>query len=236
MKGLLEVNPSKRLTCEQILNHPWFMEFDPNTKYSSKFKINNYLLIATLFTAAELILLSKTNINYLYATKEEIIENFTLKNLETQQENINNTTKSYILAPYNSSYKDNHECSLDKELKVENAIIKIVGKALDANRNYELNNNGEIDNGILINNANKVNASGNIELIINNLTQIYITIDNLKIQNEKIKSIKIFSNPVTPKSELHLANSGLSSPRDRNTLKNERETGQDALLIGNCCS
>ena len=86
-----------------------------------------------------------------------------MKNLETQQENINNTTKSYILAPYNTSFKTlNHEYSLDKELKMENAIIKIIGKALDANRNYELNNNGEIDNGILINNANKVGANGKI--------------------------------------------------------------------------
>ena len=117
------------------------------------------MYIATLFTAAELVLLSKTNINYINASKEEIIENFTLKNLETKQENINNTSKSHILAPYNSSFKDNHKYSFDKELKIENAIVKIVGKALDANRNYELNNNGEIDNGILINNANKLNPS-----------------------------------------------------------------------------
>ncbi len=35
INGLLEVNPSKRLTCEQILRHPWFEEFDPNSKYTS---------------------------------------------------------------------------------------------------------------------------------------------------------------------------------------------------------
>ena len=105
-----------------------------------------------LYTKAEKILLSKSNIDYRFAEKEDLIENFTLKNLDTklESENQNIQTKSHILAPFNSSLK-REESFLVNELKVENDAIKIHGKALELNRNYELNNNGEMDNGILIN-------------------------------------------------------------------------------------
>jgi hypothetical protein len=104
-----------------------------------------------LFTAAEKILLAKFNIDYRNANRDDIIENFTLKNLDTLQEteNQNVNTKSNILAPFNSSIK-NKEDFLNSELKIENDVMKFYGKAKELNRNYELNNNGEIDNGIII--------------------------------------------------------------------------------------
>ena len=104
-----------------------------------------------LFTGAENILLSKSNIDYRFAKKDDLIENFTIKNLDTLQEteNQNVNTKSIILAPFNSSVK-NDEDSLCKELIIENEVLKFCGKVKELNRNYELNNNGEIDNGIII--------------------------------------------------------------------------------------
>lgn len=107
-----------------------------------------------LFTVAEKILLSKSNIDYKTAAKDELIENFTMKNLDTMQEseNQNVNTKSYILAPYNSSFQSGESCDIFVEgLKIENDAMKFWGKVKECNRNYELNNNGEIDNGILKN-------------------------------------------------------------------------------------
>jgi hypothetical protein len=95
--------------------------------------------------------------------RDDIIENFSDRNIYTlfEQENKNINTKSYILAPFNSSLKSDSEnlrtSSLNytssfsnKSLKVENNAIKFIGKVKELNRNYELNNNGEIDNGIII--------------------------------------------------------------------------------------
>jgi hypothetical protein len=104
-----------------------------------------------LFTGAEKILLAKFNIDYRHANKDDIIENFTLRNIDTLQEteNQNLNTKSNILAPFNSSIRD-EEDFMNKELKVLNDVLKFCGKVKELNRNYELNNNGEIDNGIII--------------------------------------------------------------------------------------
>lgn len=152
INGILEVDTKKRLTVEQILNHPWLNSDEYNGKIKSKC-IFLYLNIVNLFTGAEKILLSKSNIDYRIATKEELIENFTMKNLDTlkEAENQNVGTKSVILAPFNSSMKKEEEITFIMGLKVENDALRFCGKAKEANRNYELNNNGEIDNGILIN-------------------------------------------------------------------------------------
>ena len=104
-----------------------------------------------LFTVAEKILLAKSNIDYRTANKDDIIENFTIKNMDTLQEaeNQNIGTKSVILAPFNSSIKQN-DSFLHRDLLIENDALKFHGKVKELNRNYELNNNGEIDNGIII--------------------------------------------------------------------------------------
>jgi hypothetical protein len=96
--------------------------------------------------------LSKTSVDYKSACKEELLEIFTMKNLDTleEAENQNATTKSLILAPFNSSKGHEGFEIIDQDLKIENKAIKIVGNVKAAFRNYELNNNGEIDNGILI--------------------------------------------------------------------------------------
>jgi len=105
-----------------------------------------------LFTNAEKILLSKTNIDYRIANKDDIMENFTIKNLDTKQEaeNQNVSDKSQILAPFNSTLKKHENWKLAADLKIENDVMKFCGKVKESNRNYELNNNGEIDNGYLI--------------------------------------------------------------------------------------
>ena len=159
LKGLLNKDPKKRLTCDQILNHPWLNNFKEKNISSKKFH---------LFTKAEMIMLSKTFIDYRKGNYEDLKENFTLSNLETnskkkksnsKEENI--TNKSSILAPYNSIISESEENSENNndsfddfnnnKIKLEKDIMTFSRKIKEFNRLYELNNNGEVDNGVLIN-------------------------------------------------------------------------------------
>ena len=172
LKGLLNKDPKKRLTCEQILNHPWLNNCKEKNISAKKFH---------LFTKAENVMLSKTFIDYRKANYEDLKENFTLCNLEnntgknkqnSNEENI--TNKSSILAPYNSiisvsdditqrisiKSNDSFDDFNNSKIKLENELIAFSKKIKEFNRLYELNNNGEVDNGVLIN--SKTQSSANL--------------------------------------------------------------------------
>jgi len=115
-----------------------------------------------------------TKLDYRYANKNEIKEKFSLKYLDSINDlDIQNIkTKSMILAPFCSSFKslsttnnmikkdkknrsiNNHftntSNSINKELVIDNNLIKFEKNVIDLNKNYERNNNGELDNGIFI--------------------------------------------------------------------------------------
>ena len=160
IKKILEVDAKKRIKIDQILNHPWLVDLD-----------FNFWKNQNLFTNAEYVLLAKSNVDYRnIAFKEDMIENFNLRNLDTIEENINKNvnTKSLILAPFNTSVSDEEENEYESDeeyylykrknmidinnpdLHILNGVIKFNGKVRDINRNYELNNNQEIDNGVVI--------------------------------------------------------------------------------------
>ncbi len=148
LKCILEVDPRKRISVNDILFHPWLIDVD----------VNNFSCY-NLFTNAERILLAKSNVDYRdIRNKDDMIENFNIRNLDTEEEseNKNVNTKSLILAPFNSSYIINDESqislidNINEELFIKNNIIKFSVKVKELNRIYELNNNGEIDNGVVI--------------------------------------------------------------------------------------
>ena len=160
LRGLLNKNPNKRLTIDEILNHPWLKSDEKNIKNNKKYH---------LFTKAEMIMLSKTYIDYRTGIIDDLKENFTISNLKIEkndksgEKKIKNiTTKSSLLAPYNTLIQDN-DSILDYEIEdsfddlsnpninLENDIIIYNNKVKEYNLNYELNNNGECDNGMLIN-------------------------------------------------------------------------------------
>ena len=163
--ALLEVNPKKRITVDKVLEHPWLIGDE----------IDN-LSGVSLFTKAEIVLLSKANVDYKSCSKEEIIENFTMKNLDTVNDNEyrNINTKSVILAPFNSSIEagENPEDYSYKELEMENTLVLFNTKAKVLNRNYELNNNEEIDHGILINHSKTHSHNDEQEKFSNNNNEI----------------------------------------------------------------
>jgi len=181
ISNLLEVDPKKRITIEQILVHPWIRE-------RNKIPLN-------LFTEAEKIILAKSNVDYRYAPRDDLIENFTLRNIDTAQEteNQNIGTKSVILAPFNSSLisQDNF---FNRELTIENEVVKFCGKVRELNRNYELNNNGEIDNGIIISPIEKGSNENNDN------TPIYSPQCNSPFNNSFVNH-KNKSKPTSPHAE-----------------------------------
>ena len=172
LKGLLNKNPKRRLTIEQILNHPWLMDEEKNNNKKKNKKYH-------LFTKAEMIMLSKTYIDYRNGLIEDLKENFTISNLklenkENREKNKklkNITTKSSLLAPYNTliqneeslseDYQDEFDDLANPKIKLENEILVINNKAKEFNLNYELNNNGECDNGMLINTKTDTISSAN---------------------------------------------------------------------------
>ena len=68
LKKILKKNPEKRITCEEILNHPWMKGISDNNKYH-------------LFTKAEINVLSKTYVDYRKDENENLKESFTISNL-----------------------------------------------------------------------------------------------------------------------------------------------------------
>ena len=150
--NLLKVDPKERINIDEILNHPWMVNANNNNIDDEK-NIN-------LFTKAETVLLSKENIDYRNEDNNGMmVENFTLKNLDTLKEieNKDVNTKSVILAPFNTSY-ENDEIDKLNNIDIKNDIIDFNENAKVLNRMYELNNNVEIDHGVL---KNKTTSSSN---------------------------------------------------------------------------
>ena len=76
---------------------------------------------------------------------------FTEGNLESTQNALakNITTKSIVLAPFNSTMTSifNLSGSLD-HLPAKNKLFKFRGRVKELDREYEKQNNGELDNGV----------------------------------------------------------------------------------------
>jgi len=173
LQGLLNKDPSKRLTCSQILNHPW-LKHSTNMDF-----LDNKNNLINLFTKAEMTMMSKTYIDYRKGEIEDLRENFTLSNLrndEIKLEEKNVTTKSSILDPFNSCINSNLSCSEDSivlkddsfddfknvEIKLENDIMIFNNKVKEFNLNFEVNNNQEVDNGMIIKTHTDLSISSSI--------------------------------------------------------------------------
>ena len=145
---MLQVDPKKRISIDKILIHPWLKNVDLENRKN-----------LNLFTESEKILLSKFDVDYLTSQKEELIENFTLKNLETKNNESNlekvGDTKSIIFAPYNSYIEETRanmkfeEDKIYEELEILNDVCKFGWKVQQANIKYELSNNNDFDNGVI---------------------------------------------------------------------------------------
>ena len=177
LQGLLNKDPNKRFTIEEILNHPWLKKDNNYKKYK-------------LFTKAERIMLEKNYIDYRIKGNDDLKESFTISNLDSNDKNkdynIKNVkTKSTILAPYNTlieneSFRINSkgEAEFDNgekfndfnnnKIKMENDIIKIGHNVKQPFINFEFNNNGELDNGMIIQPKSRSNTFINLSSVSRN--------------------------------------------------------------------
>ena len=163
LNKILEVNPNKRITIDNILKHPWIIQNENiNNNYTKNININ-------IFTKAEKIIYGKLKLDYREANKEDILENFTYHNIETdyEEENQNVKTISFIKTPYNSRRpSDDEEDLFYDDVNIEDNITKFLSKVGELSRLYEVHNNIDFDQGFIIprkdyNNKQKLMSSKN---------------------------------------------------------------------------
>lgn len=142
LRGLLEINPHKRLTVEQILVHPWFKDYDENLQL---FNDQERDMIKKEYTYNDP---SRYNRN----ENEEPVDCFTEHNIDSVYNTLkNNSEKSIILAPFNSTQSEDFEKFKQriKPMMFEKQIVLRLSRLCrEIDRQYEFNNNGQLDNGV----------------------------------------------------------------------------------------
>lgn len=138
LSRMLDIDPRKRITISEILGHEWLSDVNEAT---------------SLFTAQEKETIEKEYCCYRKEKRPgETGSLFTEQNIDSTQNELtrNNTSKSVILAPFNSTLTHQSEAdSFDSRLVQDNkAIINFGAKVRDVDRQYEKNNNGDVDNGV----------------------------------------------------------------------------------------
>ena len=150
LSGLLEKDPTKRLTVKQILGHPWMADAKDSVE---------------LFTQAEKNYIKS---EYTYVDKSRYNRNTggtqcgleyesdafvdALLDTEEKPDLKNAETKSIILAPFNStkSHIETGEEFLEqvREELLDRRVIKFAPRVREIAKQYEVNNNAELDNGV----------------------------------------------------------------------------------------
>ena len=175
------------------MRHPWLKNED--------FKNEN--MLSRLFTKNEIIMLSKTYMDYRKDKNEKLKEYFNMSNLYEDNNSVNeeiknNETKSRILTPFNTmisgeNSRNNNSLTknltldnfLNKNIKIDNDILEIGNKVKEHYRLYELNNNNEIDNGIMIYTEKSNSSSNSIQSKDNKLFFINTNLNKDNAKNEK---------------------------------------------------
>ena len=182
INGLLNKDPNKRLTCEEILNHPWLKEEVDNFE---KYKCN-------LFSKSELTMMSKTYIDYRKGKSEELKENFSISNLKSERLKIPFNTEINLKSKSKEESIDKFNDYNNSKIQLENGLIIFNDKIKRFNFNYEINNNKEVDNGMLIKTKTENSFSfslynhNNIEHSLSNLSNEGINKEKINIKNEAI--------------------------------------------------
>ncbi len=147
LSKILNINPKKRISLEDILLHPWFKN-DFNNKRLKK-SLNNL----NLFTKAEKIIYGKLKLDYRRINKDIQLENFTNKNINTyfEEANQNIQTISFVFTPYNTRReKDEDDDLYYEDVNIEDEIMKFMPKVQEISRLYEIHNNYDFDQGYIV--------------------------------------------------------------------------------------
>ena len=155
LKHMLEVDPNKRISENDILSHPWLQK--------TQGKIS-------LFSEEEKEAIKK-EYSYVKQTKNGTDTGtlFTEQNIDSTQNDLtkNITSKSVILGPFNSSQTHIETEAEAAPMMEKGKGIRFSAKVRDADRQYEKNNNGDMDNGVYNKFADD-GAKGKTESVDNN--------------------------------------------------------------------
>lgn len=149
MRHILTVDHEERYTIEDILKHEWMQNISPKHNIFNKEEMDE---IDNEFNISK-----SKNIYNLYRMNTFNTEfhdiPFTEGNINSTQNMLikNITTKSVVLAPFNSTLTDFNLFYPDgspKILPAKNSMLKFKGRVKELDREYEKNNNGDVDNGV----------------------------------------------------------------------------------------
>lgn len=148
IRGLLNPDPQARLGVSQVLKHPWMKGAELISK--DIFNDEEKEVIRSEFTYNDP---SRFNRNEKVNRNEEPWDVFTELNLDSMNQTLRNaSTKSLILAPFNSSMSDVEEFFRESfkmaPIQAKKSTIKFAARCRDQDRQYEINNNAELDNGV----------------------------------------------------------------------------------------
>jgi len=146
LRRVLDINPNTRFTIPQILSHRWFNDYDDSL---------------SLFNSKEMLYIDKE-----FEHSKEGTELFVESEVDVSNSKLSksNTSKSVILAPYNSAKEKTEEsivCIMQP--------IKFNAKVKKIDRKYEKNNNYELDNGIYNNQSPILTATVKTKMNIKNV-------------------------------------------------------------------
>jgi len=150
IKSLLNPDPNTRFTITETLGHVWLegasIDKLPN---SDIFQAEEQEVIRSEFTYNDP---SRFNRNEAVGA-DEPWDCFTELNLDSMNQTLRNaSSKSIILAPFNSTMSD-LETFMKSILRMapmeeKKEVFKFAARCRDQDRQYEINNNAELDNGV----------------------------------------------------------------------------------------
>lgn len=192
-----------------------------------------------LFTKSEQILLAKFDIDYLNSPTEELIENFTVKNLITAQEEnkSNNNSHSIILAPFNTHESEESDF-FSENIDIENNLCYFSKKVKQENIKYELNNNEDFDNGIIITQSQQEKNEMTITKSVNTLrfcenSPNNRTENSFVIEERENNDVEGNSSGNCKKEEMSEQDEKDSNKRKTEYLQEQTKEGTSSLLNDN---
>ncbi|CDW78202.1 protein kinase domain containing protein [Stylonychia lemnae] len=147
MMRMLQKNPNKRLTAEEVLDHAWFDQVDEQINIFDEQELD---LIKKEFTYV----CQKAKLKELKQRKpDDLNTEFTEHSINSNENTLmkNNSSRSVILCPFNtqagaaakSIYEDIRDMLVDKDM-----AIRFNARVRECDRQYEKFNNQDFDNGV----------------------------------------------------------------------------------------
>lgn len=149
LRKILNVDENQRYSIDQILAHPWMQNIKPKENIFNSEEMEEIDCEFNISKAQHIYNLYRMNT---FNTDLHELP-FTEGNIDSTQNALikNITTKSVVLAPFNSTLTESGLQLFSKLGDVavpKKGIFKFRGRVKELDREYEKNNNGDLDNGV----------------------------------------------------------------------------------------